>query len=260
MPQVRGLPAFADNYIWLIEHGRRAAVVDPGDPRPALDALDAAGLELETLLITHHHPDHIGGVAEMRRRFPDIEVCGPADPRIPATRRVRDGDTVRCAGGVFQVLETPGHTRSHIAYYLPPNGDARGAVFCGDTLFACGCGRLFEGSPAQMHASLSALRALPDDTRVFCAHEYTLDNIEFALWVEPDSAPLRRRQGDAQAMRRAGRPTVPSTLALEKQTNPFLRFDQPEVVAAASRHAGRDLHPGVEVLAEVRRWKDEEFD
>ncbi len=235
----------------------KGAIVDPGDAGPVMEALESRQLELSVILVTHHHADHIGGVAELRSAWPNVQVFGPEDPRIPADFRVSEGMTVSLDAlglGTFEVLEVPGHTRSHIAYY------GGGDLYCGDTVFVCGCGRLFEGTPEQMHASLSKIRRLPEETRVYCAHEYTQDNIEFALWVEPDNKALKSYRTEAATMREAGIPTVPSTLGQEKRCNPFLRFDAPAVVAAAQRRMGRLDLAEHEVFGEIRRWKDTEFD
>ena len=249
------VPAFQDNYLWLLSQNGsgQAAVVDPGDAQPVLEELDRRGATLGAILVTHHHADHIGGVRELLARFPEVEIHAPDDPRIAhATHRVVEGDRVRvaCLGCTFRVFEVPGHTLTHIAYY----GD--GKLFCGDTLFACGCGRLFEGSPRQMHDSLSKITVLPDDTEVYCAHEYTLANIAFARQVEPGNEALQQRERDARKLRERHRPTVPSLLALEKRTNPFLRVGEPAVVAAAERYAGRGLTCAEEVFGVVRGWKD----
>jgi hydroxyacylglutathione hydrolase len=255
MLKVRPLRAFHDNYIWLIhgpEDARRVAVVDPGDAAPVELALDERGLELAAILITHHHGDHTGGIRALLDRF-DAPVYGPAAESIPGrTHALRDGDAVRLAslGLNFEVIEVPGHTAGHIAYY------GHGALFCGDTLFSGGCGRLFEGTPAQMTASLDRLASLPDATRVYCAHEYTLANLRFAATVEPDNRALADYASQARAMRAEDRPTLPSTVGRERAVNPFLRCDSPAVVRAAQTHSGRPLADRVEVFATVRAWKD----
>ena len=263
MWRAAAIPAFADNYLWLLQGPkRRAAVVDPGDAAPVIEALDAGSCELAAILITHHHADHIGGVARLLELFPEARVYGPEDERIGGvTHVVREGDCVELEflPARFEVFDVPGHTRTHIAYYAAPRHGEE-MLFCGDTIFACGCGRLFEGTPAQMCDSLSKLRRLPETTQIYCAHEYTLDNIAFAKWVEPDNAALLAREREARALREAGRPTVPSRLATERRTNPFLRFDEARVAAAARRHAGAELHTDEEVFGEIRRWKDTEFD
>lgn len=253
MIQIHPVPAFADNYLWVIEDGHNAAAVDPGDAAPVQAFLEANGLALTAILVTHHHGDHVGGVAQLAARW-KCEVFGPAGERIDGlTKRLREGEriTVPGLGLELEVLDVPGHTAGHIAYA----GD--GAVFCGDTLFACGCGRLFEGTPAQMLASLAKLARLPGDTRVYCAHEYTMANIRFALAVEPGNARLAARKTRDAALRAVNRPTVPSTIADELDTNPFLRWASAEVIASASAHAGRLLASPVEVFTAVRQWKND---
>lgn len=224
MPSLRALPAFQDNYIWMLADAGSgtALVVDPGEARPVLDALDQDGLALSAILLTHHHADHIGGVAALAARFPEAEIIAPHDDRIPhAHRRVAHGDVVQVDSPAarFEVLEVHGHTRSHIAYY------GEGLLFCGDTLFSLGCGRLFEGTPAEMLASLDRLAALPGNTQVCCGHEYTLANATFALTVEPDNDALLARAANARAQRARGEPTLPAQLADECAANPFLRVD-----------------------------------
>lgn len=255
MIEATPVSAFEDNYLWLLSRrdSEQAAVVDPGDAAPVLKKLRERRMTLGAIIITHHHHDHIGGVSELLRLFPDVEIYAPHDERIrDATRRVAERDRVHvaCLDCDFSVLEVPGHTLTHIAYY----GD--GKLFCGDTLFACGCGRLFEGSPGQMYASLEKIMALPGDTAVYCAHEYTLGNIAFAKQVEPGNAALLQRERDARRMRERQQPTVPSPLELEKRTNPFLRVHEPAVVAAAERRSGQALANGAEVFRVVRSWKD----
>jgi hydroxyacylglutathione hydrolase len=252
MLNVDCIPAFEDNYIWLVHTGaNRAVVVDPGEAAPVLEALHERGLQAEAILITHHHRDHTGGVAALLANRP-VPVYGPAIDAIPGrTDAVADGDRICFSGGIeFQVLATPGHTRGHVCYV------GHGALFCGDTLFTGGCGRLFEGTAEQMHASLEKLRALPDDTLVYCAHEYTESSLAFAAVAEPNNDVLHARRIEVAARRRAGEATVPSGLGLEKQTNPFLRSHEPALISAAEAFAGRRLASGAEVFGAVRHWKD----
>ncbi|MGE0357642.1 MAG: hydroxyacylglutathione hydrolase [Burkholderiales bacterium] len=252
MVQIHPVPAFEDNYLWVVHDGRHAAVVDPGDAAPVQDFLERNALTLTAILATHHHGDHVGGLEALKARW-RCEAFGPAGESIAGlTRRLRGGERIAVPGLdlALEVMEVPGHTAGHIAYA------GEGFVFCGDTLFAGGCGRLFEGTPAQMQDSLAKLARLPGGTRVYCAHEYTLANLRFALAVEPGNARLAARQARDAAARARGRPTVPSTIAEELDTNPFLRWDRPEVIASASAHAGRPLATPVEVFAAVREWKN----
>lgn len=249
------LPAFEDNYLWLLHDGRQALVVDPGDAAPVCDALEQGGLELAGILVTHHHADHVGGLAALLARHP-APVFGPADDRLPVpVQTARDGDTLSLLGLEIQTLEVPGHTATHLAYYTAPDGEAP-LLFCGDTLFSAGCGRLFEGTPAQMQHSLSRLAALPGDTRVCCAHEYTLSNLRFALAVEPDNAALIAYEAQCRAARAAGHATLPAMLGLERDINPFLRWQVPAVQAAALNRGATSTDP-VAVLAAIRQWKNE---
>jgi len=250
------VPAFKDNYLWLIHDGSHAAVVDPGDAEPILAALDEHGLSLTAILLTHHHADHIGGVAELLRRY-DVPVFGPRHDGIAAvTVPLGQDDTVQVPGLNIRlsVLDVPGHTRGHIAYVREGREPW---LFCGDTLFGAGCGRLFEGTPAQMFDSLGKLAALPEETRVFCAHEYTMSNLRFAAAVEPGNAALQDRIADATAKRARGEPTIPSSIGLERATNPFLRGDQPEIAAQldAAGKLGTDHRP-VAVFTALREWKN----
>ena len=249
--RLTALPALQDNYIWaLVDDEGNAVIVDPGDAAPVLAAA-GNGLWPAGVLLTHHHPDHCGGVAALRERWPTLPVFAPQDPRIAyASERVGESDRVHVNGWDFAVMAVPGHTLSHIAFH------GQGHLFSGDTLFSLGCGRLFEGSPAQMLASLERLAALPGDTAVCCGHEYTLANAAFAQAVDPDNGALRRRTQEAQAMRHAGRPTLPSTVALEHATNPFLRVDAPAIRQAVAARLGREPRDRLETFAELRRWKD----
>jgi hydroxyacylglutathione hydrolase len=255
MVRIHAVPAFQDNYLWVLESHGHAAVVDPGDAAPVQRFLDEKGLTLDAILATHHHADHIGGVPELARRW-KCPVFGPAHDGVGGlTRALVEGEGLVVPGidlGV-KVLDVPGHTAGHIAYV---HGGDEPVVFCGDTLFACGCGRLFEGTAAQMSDSLGKLARLPGATRVYCAHEYTMSNIRFAEAVEPGNARLAERKARDAAKRERGEPTVPSTIDEERATNPFLRCGEPAVKASAERHAGRTLEGPVEVFAEIREWKN----
>ena len=254
MVQFTPIHAFSDNYIWLIESAARpeVAIVDPGEAGPVLTTLAERDLKLSGILLTHHHGDHVGGVKEIlaRHRAP---VFGPASESIDGVDQPVRGDDVIALPDLdlyLRVIEVPGHTAGHVAYAGPD------FALVGDTLFAGGCGRVFEGTTDQMYASLNRLAALPPETLLFCAHEYTLANLRFALAVEPDNTELQKRLHNATRARNAGRPTVPSTLADELATNPFLRCDHRDVASSAEAHAGRTLPSAVEVFEVVRRWKD----
>ena len=300
MLNISPIPAFDDNYIWLLrqEGWDLATVVDPGDEEPVIARLAAEGLTLAAILLTHHHGDHIGGVADLLARWPRARVYGPRDRRIRlVTDPVGEGDRISPPGLAtsFQVLEVPGHTATHIAYLADHQGAAgypaadtaanrsppaagvkppsagmggeisgtsggAGALFCGDTLFAAGCGRVFDGTFDQLAASLARIAALPPDTLLYCAHEYTLANLGFAAWVEPDSPALAARRARVEAERAAGQPTVPSSLAEELATNPFLRTAVPGVRAAAEAFAGQSLTTAAQVFTALRQWKDSRYD
>jgi hydroxyacylglutathione hydrolase len=257
---VRPVRALSDNYIWLIEAPGapdRVVAVDPGEAAPVVAELERSGGSLAAILLTHHHPDHIGGVGELLG-LGSVPVLGPDDARIPRrTRTVRDNE--RCEfpelGLAFEILAVPGHTLSHIAYV------GHGALFSGDTLFSAGCGRMFEGTPTQMNASLDRLRALPPDTRMFCGHEYTAANLRFALTVDPGNRAAQDHRDALEQLRTGdapGRvtPSLPSPLSLEIRINPFLRCDAPVIRAAAEAHAGRTLPQPADVFAVLRAWKD----
>ena len=254
------IPAFNDNYIWMLRQGEEKSVgiVDPGDARPVLERLARDALQLDTILITHHHPDHTGGIEQLLEAFPNANVIGPHSSRIASLKqRCGDGDTVSALGLDFEVLEIPGHTLDHIAFYLPPCAALeQGAVFCGDTLFAGGCGRIFEGDPAMMHKSLAKLEGLPAATLVFCAHEYTLANLGFALAAEPDNIDLQERLATTRAMRAANRPSLPSTIALERRTNPFLRCHNEVLAQMVAAHSGKQAQNEIDTFAQLRMWKD----
>lgn len=246
------IPAFQDNYIWTIHNTRFALLVDPGDPIPCLNYLQAHGLQLLAILNTHHHSDHTAGNLQLAARY-QPRVIGPATEAIPAcTEKVTDGSTLDIPelGLQFQIIATPGHTLGHVAYY------GANRLFCGDTLFACGCGRLFEGTPEMMHASLASLSLLPDSTEIFCAHEYTLSNIRFAITIDGDNPALIEREIVEKAKRHQRLPTLPSTLALEKATNPFLRCHENALVLAAERYLKHRPVNTVETFAAIREMKD----
>ena len=252
MVDVIQIPAFKDNYIWLLRKGASAAVVDPGEAPPVIEVLLKNQISLVEILITHHHKDHQGGVERLLVDWPNAEVAGPARESISGLGRPGVGGErlrIESLDLELRVMAVPGHTLGHVAYYTP------GCLFCGDTLFGGGCGRLFEGSPQAMYDSLMRLAALPDTTLVYCAHEYTEANLRFALAVEPRNRALRHRVEEVAVLRAKGLPTVPSTLALEKATNPFLRCGEADVVDAVQARGAAGNDP-VAVFAALREWKD----
>lgn len=250
--QIEPIKAFEDNYIWTIRNGDQVAVVDPGEAAPVLRFLDETGTRLCAILVTHRHGDHIGGIAELVARHP-VPVFGPAlEAAEVVTHPLADGNRVALPelGADFTVIGVPGHTLGHIAFY------SAGLLFCGDTLFGAGCGRVFEGTMEQMHASLARLAALPPATQVYCAHEYTQSCLRFAHVVEPDNAAIAARSAAVSRLRAAGKSSVPSTLAEELATNPFLRWDAPAVIAAATARLGHPSMNHAETFAAIRIWRD----
>jgi len=262
MLSIYPVPAFSDNYIWCLSDSRagKALVVDPGQAQPVADYLESQSLTLDTILVTHHHPDHTGGISELRKLFPEVRIIGPAaSPFKDASEFVAHGDTVRWQDIRFSVFATPGHTLDHIVYFTTTALNGRPALFSGDTLFAGGCGRLFEGTPEQMFGSLSIIRNLPDETAVYCAHEYTLANLRFARHWLPDDKALMTFEQHCKQLREAGQPTVPTSLKDEKALNLFLRWDDPSVTRAASDYGAKQGLPvttPTEVFAAVRHGKD----
>lgn len=259
MLEITPIPAFGDNYIWMLRNPgqRKVAVVDPGEGAPVVSKLQEKGLELSAVLLTHHHYDHTGGVAELLNQFPEIAVYGPLTEDIPGVNHpVSDNETIELDGiqGGFLTMEIPGHTAGHVAYY------GEGALFAGDTLFSVGCGRVFEGTHHQMAEALQRLLSLPPETLLYCGHEYTLDNIGFAKWVEPENPHVLEREKESRRLRAAGEATIPTTLAQEATFNPFLRLDVPEVIAAAEKFAGHPLTNPLEIFTAIRQWKDEKYD
>jgi hydroxyacylglutathione hydrolase len=257
MIQIKPIPAFNDNYIWCLfdDQSNQAVVVDPGDARPVKAALQDSQLELVAILITHHHLDHTGGINDLLVDYP-VPVYGPDSDNIPQiTVTLTEPDTFSVLGLQFEVLTIPGHTLDHIALYCAQSAIGP-LVFCGDTLFAGGCGRLFEGTPAMMLQSLNKLTALPAATQVFCAHEYTMANLKFATTVEPNNPQLQQRLLDDGARRQQQQPTIPSSIATELQTNPFLRCSEAAVISSAASQSGQNPREPVEVFSLIRAWKD----
>lgn len=252
------IPAFTDNYFWLLyeENNRSAVIIDPGDSVPVIKKLNDHSLELTDILITHHHLDHIGGVLELLKVFPNLNIYGPSDPRIPANHIVKENDVIKLnsLNEEFRVIEVKGHTNSHIAYYFDKK------LFCGDTLFSCGCGRLFEGTYNEMYRSLLKIKDLPKKTLLYCAHEYTLENIGFAKIVEPGNKDLLRKEKEVLYLRKNNKYTVPSLLEEELKINPFLRFNNINVKNSVEKHFKKKFLNDPEIFKYTREWKDNEYD
>ena len=259
MEQITPIPAFQDNYIWLIRNdaGTHAIIVDPGDAAPVKEILEKEQLTLSAILITHHHFDHIGGINELVNKYHPV-VFGPANESIPScTHSLKENETIQVEGFSqhFRVIDVPGHTLGHIAYYSdqfsPP------ALFCGDTLFSAGCGRLFEGTPQQMFESLQKLAALPGHTQVFCTHEYTLSNLKFAQHVEPGNKQIEKRIDEVVRLRKENLPSLPTTIDQELTINPFLRTDQSIIKQSAEAKSGCEICEPVQTFATLRTWKND---
>ncbi len=248
------IPILSDNYVWTLLDTNQptAVIVDPGEAKPVIHFLKQHELTLCGILITHHHWDHTGGIAELKNQY-DIPIYGPVNETIDGLSVPLQPDQIIQLESFplkLQVIGIPGHTLGHVAYYSP------GILFCGDTLFAAGCGRVFEGTAAQMYASLQKIAALPDNTKIYCAHEYTLNNLRFAEQVEPENKKIKERLVRVSDLRKKNLPSLPSLLKEEKETNPFLRCDSPELIANVEKHADKTLSTPVEVFTELRTWKD----
>ncbi len=248
------IPAFADNYLWLLHDGHQALVVDPGDAAPVQRVLQQNNLQLCAILVTHHHADHTGGVDTLRNET-GAAVYGPATEHIPKPYApLKEGDNVNAMGLNFNVIDVPGHTSGHIAYYTP-DMNGKPLLFCGDTLFSGGCGRLFEGTPSQMLASLDKLAALPGNTEVCCTHEYTLSNLRFAVAVDPDNQTLAAYQMRCESLREQNKPTLPTSIAQELLINPFLRTRKNALISSA-RQFDAAAQDDVSVFAAIRQFKN----
>ncbi len=264
MPHIITVPAFSDNYIWLLcdEKKQHGVIVDPGEAKPVIAALKKDNIQPVAILITHFHHDHVGGISELLKNYPDLSIYGPASENIPhITHPLNGGETLSIdeIGTDFQVMNVHGHTAGHIAYYTVDEHN-EGKLFCGDTLFAGGCGRVFNGTMKDLHDSLYKISQLPEDTLIYCAHEYTLDNVGFAKWVEPDNADLLAREEADRESIDNDQATVPSLLSLELKTNPFLRTHLPHVAKRVAEATGKTLNNSTDVFTAMRIWKDTEYD
>ena len=252
--RIQALPAFKDNYLWLIIHPDipEALVVDPGDSKPVLDALNSQGLSLAGILITHKHHDHIGGIQELLEKFKVPVFAGPIENIPRMTHPVLEKKSIHIKHWPsIKVIEVPGHTLGHVAYLMGSY------LFCGDTLFGAGCGRLFEGTPAQMVESLNKIKSLPEDTLIYCAHEYTLKNLSFAEFLEPENIKIKSRIREAEDLIAQGKPSVPFSLKIEKETNPFLRCDQKTIKEAVEQKCGQRCETEIEIFRYLREWRNE---
>ncbi|MEE9328100.1 MAG: hydroxyacylglutathione hydrolase [Cocleimonas sp.] len=264
MTPIITVPAFSDNYIWLVcdENKQYAAIVDPGEARPVIATLEESNIQPIALLITHFHHDHVGGITDLLEKYPDLPVYGPHNEKIPQMTHPLKGDETVAFDKLdcdFQVMNVYGHTAGHIAYYTK-DANGNGKLFCGDTLFAGGCGRVFNGTMKQLHDSLQKISQLPEDTLIYCAHEYTLDNLGFAKWVEPDSGDILTREEADRNLIDKDQATVPSLLSLELSTNPFMRTHLPHVQERVADATGKALADSVDVFTAMRNWKDSEYD
>lgn len=254
MLSISPIPAFDDNYIWLLENNNQAVVVDPGDSEPVKQVLSAKGLNLQAIIITHHHADHTGGVNTLCESF-DVPVYGPQNSKFKGvTHPLIDGEQITLLSQSFTVKAVPGHTLDHICFFLEDSKNP--AIFCGDSLFLAGCGRVFEGTMEQMFAAMEYFNQLPSNTKVYCTHEYSLANLAFASAVEPTNAAIQQEVVNCQAKRANDQPTLPSSIETERLINPFLRYDEPSVKESAEQFSGRTLPNQLEIFSALRGWKD----
>lgn len=257
MFKVTPIPIIEDNYAWFIENEGKTLVIDPGEAAPVINYIRDNGLTLDYMFVTHKHWDHVTGIAEVKAAFPNCKIYGTGHFDIPCREEaLLGGESFQLMGLNWKVWHTPGHTLDHIVFYTQdPSG--QGHLFSGDNIFACGCGRMFEGTPEQFHNSLQSIVNLPVTTKIYCTHEYTLANINFALHVEPNNTYTLHRQDVCTELRKQNQPTVPTTVADELKSNPFVRCDQPDVIRAAETFSGKVLGKPEEVFAVVRKMKDE---
>ena len=256
MLKITPIPIIEDNYAWLVQHQGKVLVFDPGEAAPVINYLKDHDLTLDYMFVTHKHWDHVTGIAEVKEAFPDMEIWGTGHDDIPCREHaLMGGETLELMGLSWKVWHTPGHTLDHIVFYTE-DSDGQGHLFSGDNIFACGCGRMFEGTPEQFEESLASLMALHPSTKIYCTHEYTLANINFALHIEPNNTYTLHRQDVCTDLRNQGLPTLPTTVADELKSNPFVRLDQPDVIRAAEHFSGKVLGKKPEVFAVIREMKD----